>query len=75
MLFGAAFPWGYAVVVGGAELFRQQLDRDGCLDGQVSWGAMLRNWCIVYGSNFWRNADRVVGAGNRALKTARVHWD
>jgi formate/nitrite transporter len=40
-------------VVGGAELFTgNNLIVMGCLDGQVSWGAMLRNWCIVYGSNF-----------------------
>jgi formate/nitrite transporter len=54
MLFGAAFSLGLMlVVVGGAELFTgNNLIVMGCLDGQVSWGAMLRNWCIVYGSNF-----------------------
>ena len=54
MICGLLFPFGLGmVVIMGAELFTGNcLIPISLLDGRCSWGGMLRNWVIVYLSNF-----------------------
>lgn len=53
-LFAAVFPLGIIIVViAGSELFTGNCSvvLPGCLCGKASWGAMLRNWVVVYLGN------------------------
>lgn len=51
---GLLFPFGLGMVIAtGAELFTGNcLITISLLDGRCSWRGMLRNWSIVYLSNF-----------------------
>ncbi len=54
-MFGAVFSVGLMlVVIGGAELFtgNNMFMMIGALNGSCSWGALLKNWVIVWIANF-----------------------
>jgi len=55
LLFGSVFSVGLMlVVIGGAELFtgNNMFMIVGALDGTCSWGALIKNWIVVYLANF-----------------------
>lgn len=55
LLFGAVFSTGLMlVVIGGAELFtgNNMFMMLGALNGQNTWGGLLKNWIIVWIANF-----------------------
>ncbi|MEQ8176357.1 MAG: formate/nitrite transporter family protein, partial [Syntrophomonadaceae bacterium] len=54
-LFGAVFSTGLMlVVIGGAELFtgNNMFMMIGALNGNNSWGDLLKNWVVVWCANF-----------------------
>jgi len=54
-LFGAVFSTGLMlVVIGGAELFtgNNMFMMIGALNGDCTWGALLKNWIVVWIANF-----------------------
>jgi formate/nitrite transporter len=84
LISGAIFPMGLMMIVLlGAELFTgNSLMVTAALAGKISWGKLLRNWVIVYFSNFagalalaalmaWFG-QYDLGSGSLAVYTAKV---